>query len=306
MLDTNVMLHDATSLKSFLGVTVIIPFGVLEELDKFKKETGELGRNARESIRTLDEFRSKGSLLRGVEVRSDEGVFLVKVITAPADAESICVDTVDNQNIVIAQNLAKQGVRATLVTKDINARVKADALGLGTEDYLRETVSLETFYKGWLALPVSAQDVKQATLESLSGMITDELLPNQFVALQSDRNPWNARLFRFLGGKRFKEVSQPQLMGGFRARNIEQLMALDLLLDDDVNLVSLIGPAGTGKTFLALLAGLQKVAEERIYRKFLISRPIVALGADVYARRTIRTFEDPVVSASCFVCGRSH
>lgn len=283
VLDTNVLLHDSNSLFSFQGVVVGIPFVVLEELDEFKKETGELGRNAREVIRQLDNLREQGSLNKGVRVQEGAYDFMIKVLQMPTDATgSICANTADNQIIVTIQALVKQGMEVTFITKDINARVKADALELNADDYTKGTISLETFYKGWIRVPISSGDLKLLSIEKIKNIVdVSELSPNEFVVCESQNNPHNNRVFRYLGGEQFKQVGQPETLGSFGAKNVEQLMALDLLLDDDVQIVSLLGPAGTGKTFLALLVGLYKVVKMHHYRKLLVSRPIVALGADV-------------------------
>jgi PhoH-like ATPase len=216
VLDTNVLLHDSNSLFAFQDVVVGIPFVVLEELDKFKRESDERGRNARQVIRDLDELRSKGSLSEGVSVDLEKGITFIKVLYTPEVSEHICEDAVDDQNLAIVAFLTKKGMHATFVTKDINARVKADALGLEAEDYLREAIDLKTFYKGWITIPVSAKDVKTTSPQKVISFVGDQpLIINQFVIIQSENNPWNARVFRFLGGKKFKEVMQPKLIGEF-------------------------------------------------------------------------------------------
>lgn len=287
VLDTNVLLHDCTSLFAFKGVVVVIPFVVLEELDTFKKDNGELGRNARAVIRTLDELREQGSLNEGVEL--NHGTKSILRVTLPANPfeQPILVNSTARDNAILktVQNLTKKGYEVTLVTKDINARVKADSLKLDAEDYTAGAIVEETFYKGWTRIPVPSMTLKtlspQKVFDFLRGEEAAHLNPNEFVIVESENNPDHNRIFRFLGGKVFKEVLTPQLRWSFTSKNIQQRMALDVLLDDDIKLVSLIGPAGTGKTFLALLAGLQKVVSEKIYRRLLVTRPIVALGADI-------------------------
>jgi len=168
------------------------------------------------------------------------------------------------------------------VTKDINARVKADAIGLHVEDYVRGSVDAERFYRGWVKVAIGAGDLKKLTPDRVPGLLDRiTLFPNEYVIVESQNNPWNYRLFRSVGGKNMKEVVPQKVIGDFQARNVQQLMALDLLLDDDIKVVSLVGPAGTGKTFLVLLVGLLKVLHEYKYRRFLVTRPIVPLGNDV-------------------------
>jgi PhoH-like ATPase len=285
VLDTNVLLHDSASIFAFKGVTVVIPFVVLEELDTFKKNNTEIGRNARAVIRMLDEFRSQGSLSEGVEINHNTGS-RIKVIPTPEKltSPSLCSAIRDNAIIQTAQNLNNEGFKVTLVTKDINARVKSDSLNLDSEDYMAGVVEEETFYKGWIRVSIPAVTLKAATSQKLVEIVQEkqlELNPNEFIILQSENNSENNKIFRFLGGTNFKQIHSPKLKWNFAAKNIEQLMALDLLLDDSISLVSLLGPAGTGKTFLALLAGLQKVINERVYRKLLVTRPVVALGGDI-------------------------
>ncbi len=285
VLDTNVLLHDSNSIFSFKGVVVGIPFVVLEELDTFKKDQGEIGRNARAVIRSLDELRSRGPLSNGVPL-SHKTESILKVLPTPHKDEvpESSGNIVDNLIIQTVKNLVDAKFEVTLVTKDINSRVKADALGLDAEDYTKGQVDTEDFYKGWFKIQIPALDLKKITAakvpELLAGKKTD-VHPNEFIVFESENNPENNRLFRFLGGSNFKEVTNKQIISHFGARNIQQLMALDLLRDDNVKIVSLLGPAGTGKTFLTLLMGLQKVAREHLYRKFLITRPVIALGADI-------------------------
>ncbi len=284
VLDTNVLLHDSNSLFAFKDVVVVVPFVVLEELDKFKREPGEMGRTAREVIRTLDGLRKSGPLNMGVLLNHGTGSAILKVMPTPVTniTDCVCADTVDNQIILIVQWLTKQGNTVTFVTKDINARVKADSLGLDAEDYTKGKIDRETYYKGWTRVAVNSKVLREISGTRLPSLIDiDTLQINEFIIVESENNPENNKLFRYLGGKAFREVRMHPFSWNFTARNIQQLMALDLLMDDDIKMISLLGPAGTGKTFLTLLVGLEKVAREKMYRKFLISRPIVALGADI-------------------------
>jgi PhoH-like ATPase len=288
VLDTNVLLHDSQSIFSFKGVVVGIPFIVLQELDTFKKNPGERGRNSREIIRALDEMRSRGCLHDGVEINHNTGSIL-KVLPTPEyqPHKELYVDIADDLILKTIENISKEGFKVTFITKDINARVKADAMGLDAEDYEKEKISTEEYYKGFVKLAIPANDLRKITINNLPELLkqrkisTNEMFPNEFIVLESKNNPENNMLFRFLGGQNFTLVKDTKIIAHFGARNIQQLMALELLRDDRVKIVSLVGPAGTGKTFLTLLMGLQKVVKEHLYRKFLISRPVVALGADI-------------------------
>ena len=160
MLDTNVLLHDPNAIFAFKGVVIVIPFIVLEELDKFKKENNEKGRNAREIIRKLDELRGKGRLSEGVELKNGS-TSILKIVLNPSEITFASLNTQDihdiKDNIILqtVADLVKSGNQVTLVTKDINVRVKADTLGIDAEDYAKGKVSTQDYYKGW-SRPVDA------------------------------------------------------------------------------------------------------------------------------------------------------
>jgi PhoH-like ATPase len=160
--------------------------------------------------------------------------------------------------------------------------VKADALGVIAQDYIKEQVAPDTFYKGWQVISVPAISLKKDLPPELAELVEeDDLTTNQFIILESNHNPFNYKIFRYLGEQQFREVVQPQLQWPLEARNVQQLMALDLLFDPEIQLISLLGPAGTGKTFLALLAGLHQVLVQDEFEKMLVSRPVIPLGADI-------------------------
>lgn len=172
VLDTNVLLHDPEALYSFEGVVIGIPFPVLEELDSMKRETGERGRNAREVIRTLDELRNKGSLFEGVPLNHGTKGTIIKVFPTPKKIHFISFSdnpqTIkDNLIIETARELGTKKCHVTLVTKDINSRVKADVLGIEAEDYIKGKVSSEKFYKGWINIPLPAKDLKSMTTKKI-------------------------------------------------------------------------------------------------------------------------------------------
>lgn len=281
VLDTNVLLHDPTAIFNFKNEIVGIPALVLEELDKFKGEPSGRGRSTREAIRVLDAMRQRGSLGTGVPL---ENGGLLKVLFISNDSPTIPfkIDQKDNEILLTALAAQAQGYEVRFISKDLNARVKADALGLITQDYVKEHISEDDFYKGWVRIQVPAVQLKREFPEELNILREQyDLTVNEFVLVESQHNPYNYQIFRYLGGEVFKPVHEPQFAWPLKARNPQQLMALDLLFDDTVQMVSLFGPAGTGKTFLALLAGLHKVLIEDEYEKLLISRPVVPLGRDI-------------------------
>ena len=282
ILDTNVLLHDPMSLFNFNTALIGIPAIVLEELDKFKGEVSERGRNAREAIRLLDNLRTTGSLQQGVPLSNGGSLKVLFLPLGIIPNITFLLEVNDNKILLTALAAKQEGFDVVFISKDINARVKADALGIIAQDYLKESISVDEFYKGWKVIEVAAIELKKDFPSVLDQLIDDKLLVvNEFVLMVSQHNPYNYRVFRYLGGRHFKIVHEPLLKLPLKARNPQQLMALDLLLDNTIQFVTLFGPAGTGKTFLALLAGLHKVLIEDEYEKMLISRPVVPLGRDI-------------------------
>ena len=280
LLDTNVLVYDPESIFSFDDAHVAIPIIVLEELDRFKSENSERGASTRAVIRRLDMLRSQGSLQEGVKL--DNGG-TVQIIFLPEEKmrAPLKLNIADNTILMTAIGLEKEGYNVQFISKDLNARVKADALGIHAEDYLKEYVAKDRVYKGWIHEEVPAVQLKKDFPDRLKELVDDDLIvPNQFVVLSSKNNPLNHRMFRYKKNQ-FHYVHAPTLRWPLEARNTQQAMALNLLFDPDVALVSLLGPAGTGKTFLALLAGLHQVLVHELYRKMLISRPIIPLGPDI-------------------------
>ncbi len=282
ILDTNVLIHDPKSPFAFVGSHVGIPSIVLEELDAFKKEGTDRGRSAREVIRSLDRLRERGSLGSGVTL--EDGT-CIQVLFPPEKVQfPFRLNIEDNQILFIAATLQASGYEVVFISKDLNARVKADALSIPSQDYLKEHVTPEEFYKGWRVVSVPAVQLKNEVPEQVLKKIgenDDPLEVNEFVILASNNNPSNYRLFRHLGNQRFKPVHSLAINWPFKEKNIQQLMALDLLFDNSIQFLTLLGPAGTGKTFLALLAGLYKVQVEHSFHKMLISRPVIPLGRDL-------------------------
>lgn len=282
ILDTNVLIHDPEALYAFEGAYIGIPITVLEELDHFKGENTQRSRNAREAIRHLDYIRQQGCISDGIAIANGS---TVKVLLKPEREVkdfSLDLSVQDNQILEIAVAAKEQGYDVRFISKDLNMRVKADALRLEADDYLRHVTPETGFYYGWRRAEVPAVELtrdRPAVLDELAA--EKEFTYNEFILLESRHNPENYRIFRYIGADTYKPVVEPDLRWPFRPRNPQQLMALDLLLDDSVQLVSLVGPAGTGKTFMTLIAALYKILIAEEYEKLLVTRPIIPLGKDI-------------------------
>ncbi len=281
VLDTNVLIYDPESIFGFEHGLVGIPVIVLEELDRFKTESSQRGYNSREIIRQLDLLRQKGSLRDGVKLENGGELKVLFEIEKYGECPIPFKEKIiDNQILLVAYCLKDKGFDVKFVSKDINARVKADVLNIESLDYVKETLSKEQLYKGWQVIKVPAAQLKKEFPDELKDL-SSQFFPNEFILLESQHNPFNYRVFRYLSNGHFRVIENPGLKWSLAPKNAQQLMALDLLLDPDIQLVNLIGPAGTGKTFLALLAGLHQVIIEQRYEKILVSRPVIPLGPDI-------------------------
>jgi len=283
VLDTNVLLHNAEAIHSFADNEVVIPIDVIEELDQFKKENTDLGRNARSVIRTLDVLRQKGPLGEGVPLNEEGGTLRVVLKPGSLTQAGLTEDTPDNRILSAAYEIHSGGQKVVFVSKDINARIKSDALGLITMDFEKQKVDFDKLYAGWREVSVSGEEVDAFYAQKRLKIDLDGLLPNEFVLLRDSANEKHTAL-----GKRGKSEGEIVTLSsaevkphGISPRNLQQQIALELLLSDRVQLVTLVGRAGTGKTLLALAAGLHKVVRERKYEKLFVTRPIMPLGRDI-------------------------
>lgn len=281
VLDTNVLLHDAKALHAFGNATVVIPLDVLEELDQFKKNTDEVGRNARRVIRELDALRQQGSLTAGVPVNGGSVRVLADYMpkTVPHGMD---LSVTDNRILLCARYLEEQGEGpAVVVSKDINARIKGDALGIKTEDFEANKVNIDELYYGWEERDVSPEHMEAFYRDG--GIEPDwQAQPNECFILRNSTNAQQSAIgIRAPTGRIEPLRSGDAHPWGIKPLNVQQKFALELLLDERVQLVTLVGGAGTGKTLLALACGLQKVMDERVYSKVFVSRPIMPLGRDI-------------------------
>ena len=302
VLDTCVFLSDPNCLKQFEENDIVIPLKVLDEIDKNKARQDGAGFNARYVIRILDIYRTKGSLFKGVSLGSGKGKLFVKHYETEGLPHDFDLSVPDNQIIATALTIKSEYKRkkVIVVSQDINMRVKCDSLGLLCEDYIaHDTVdNKDEVFTGLTKYLVDEQVVDSFYAGEKIYADKDEikLYPNQYVMLVSNSNDKKTALARFFSyNDPLMKMYNTDTVWGIDARNKEQTFALDLLMDPDVEVVSLIGQAGSGKTLLAVAAGLEQVlGEESEYKKLIVSRPIQPLGNDIgYLPGTLEEKMDP-------------
>ena len=295
VLDTNVLLHDPNALLRFEDNDVVLPITVIEELDRFKKRPEETGRNARQTSRMLDDLRAKGSLIEGIQLQSG-GIVRVALChretlnnLPPELYSGGGGDGGDNAILAVALDVQQQcDCPVVMVSKDTNMRIKADTLGLTAEDYETDKINVDDLYTGIGELLVNT-DVIDSLFQTKHIHIDEipqaggKVSPNQALTLIDINNPSHTALVTLDADSQLTPLPKLPYNGvsHIQARNREQRFALALLLDDAVPLVTLVGKAGTGKTLLAIAAGLLKVTEEKRYTRLLISRPVVPMGKDI-------------------------
>ena len=287
VLDTNIYLTDAESITSFSNNDILIPLKVLDEIDKHKKRQDVVGAQARRTIRKLDQLRSKGNLSKGVRLERGKGIIKVKSYNPFCLPDDLDLEDSDNQIIATALSEMEDNKtrKVVVVTRDINMRVKCDALGILTEDYHVEQVveSPTDLFSGLRDILVDDQIIEK--FYSGEPVLLEEkwnVCPNQFVMLISSSNSKKTALARFLDNNSPLQKIPNITVWETKARNKEQQFALDLLMDPKIPVVSLIGKAGSGKTLLALAAGLEQVlgASSR-YKKIVVTKPVEPMGKDI-------------------------
>ena len=290
ILDTNVLLHDPNSILSFKENYVLIPIEVIEEIDHFKRESSELGQNARAVSRMLDGFRNGGSLSEGVALSNGGRLRIIFNQTkSKLRTGQIAIagsTNVDSRIIALALSVQRSTPKlpTILVTKDINMRLKADALGLPAEDYESDRINISELYTGVFDLTVPAAKIaafrNTGELE-LGG--TKTYFPNEYCTLIEEGSTKRTALAKVdaTGKKLIPIIDIREGIWGIKPRNREQCFAFDALLDDKVKLVTLMGKAGTGKTLMAMAAGLKRTVHDREFRRVVVARPTVALGREI-------------------------
>lgn len=285
VLDTNVILHDPLAMFAFKGARVVLPLTVIEELDTFKRNNDERGRSARLVARKLDDLRqNRGKLSNWVEL-DHGGKLKVEIMVSDGLPKAFSQQSKDNEILSCAQYLKKHEDHIVFISKDINLRIKAEALGLETQDYEKEKVDVSELYRGWREISVPSEVIDRFYKDKRLELREHADVPfvfNEFIILKSQTGSQSA-LARFDPKTNgliplAKADSAPW---GVKPLNVEQKLALELLLNKDIQLVSLVGLAGSGKTMMTLAAAMHQTLEEKHYRRILIGRPVVAVGHDI-------------------------
>jgi PhoH-like ATPase len=317
VIDTNVLIHNPEALLSFRDTEIVLPLWVLEELDSLKTYADQRGKSARDAIRFISSLTSSGNLHEGVKLPNGSILRVVMGLDAELP-DDMAINKNDNKIIMAAYSLMTKGRKVFFVSKDINARVKATALGVRAVDYEKQKVDISTLYSGIRevgadAVAISAlsklsdakADYEQALIICPDGespaaesarlemaLAQDELMAmpelkdarlsyNEFVLFREA--PDKEYLTRWDQERRLLEPLEPYSapVCGVLPLNARQRVAFELLMDDSVPLVTLVGKAGTGKTLLAIAAGLKKILEDKQYTRLLVSRPVIPVGKDI-------------------------
>ncbi len=289
IIDTNVLLHDPHAIFKFHDNDVVIPLVAIEEMDNQKRRQDEVGRNARRVAKFIDELRQKGKVYEGVPL-DNGGTLKVELNHQRLEKLAGGMDQFKADNRILAVALAYQEEfpdrKVVLVTKDTYLRIKADVVGIEAEDFKTDKVNIDELYTGTIELKVKSELINQFYSNSFlpwENTEDNELYANQFVSLIDELGGNQSALGKYNPDKK---GIVPLLYAnsdawGIRARNKEQRYALELLFDENVRLVTLVGQAGTGKTLLAVAAGLEKAIEKETYKKLLVTRPVIPLGNDI-------------------------
>ncbi|NDC83473.1 PhoH family protein [bacterium] len=283
ILDTNVLLHNPAALFSFSDNTVVVPITVIEELDKFKGFNDKIGIHARQVLREMDRIFRKGALKGGAKLKNN-GYLVIALgnpdLTPPYPLTEI--SNPDNRILSVAWEYHQRGNEPVFfISKDFNARIKAEALGIQSQDYEKQLVEYSELYRGWREVSVSSDDI--LSLYQAGKMASKStLFENEYVVLKAKDSTQTALAKYDKSSNSFVRLTTDLEAMGIRGLNMEQQFAFDLLLNDDIKLVTMIGQAGTGKTLIALACGLQRViGRHPRYEKLLVARPIVPLGKDI-------------------------
>lgn len=281
VLDTNVLLHDPHALEKFENNEIVMPLIVLEELDKLKRFSDELGKNARHVIRFIDQL--KGDVFKGVKLENG-ATFSIFVENKNASREGFPLSLDNNKHriLFVAYRLKQMGREVVImISKDFVLRIKAESIGIEAKDYELLKNSYENLYKGFRKLDLPKQEIDTFLTKGSIELPSEEMVSNEYIRFSC---PEKSSAFGRFNEKK-KRVERVESLGteiwGIKPLNDEQECAMDMLMDDNIKLITMLGQAGTGKTLMALTCGLRKVFDEAVYNRILISRPIMPLGKEI-------------------------
>lgn len=285
VIDTNVILFDAQAIFKFRDADVYIPISVIEEIDNFKRDLGENGRNARHFSRQIDVLRAKGPLAKGVKTDNSESrIFVTTDMMVDGMGKELSADKADNRILGTALYLQKKGDKTVeLITKDINLRIKADVFGVNAKDYEPERVPVDEMYLGYEEVDAEADMINEFYANKIVQGNAFNLKNNEYVVMKDKSNENHSAIGKYSEkeGGIIPLLRSGESIWGIHPRNVEQTFAMDCLLNDEIMFVSLVGKAGTGKTLMALAAGLYKTLDEGRFQRLLVSRPIFPMGRDI-------------------------
>lgn len=291
ILDTNVLIHDPEAMFSFDDNDVYLPIYVIEEIDKLKEYSDRVGKSARETSRNIEKLRkeeknSNLSLLKGLK-NSTGGTF--RIVLGENDSvnipDSLNKNLTDNKIIGQALRIKNENKKrkVILVSKDMNVRIKANVLGMETVDYVKDQIDINQLYEGWKEIEISNDLfslLEKAPIINWDLVLKEEPKANELIRFKNS-NKEILTIYKKEREKLEKQVFADTKVWGVFARNTEQKQAMELLMDERIKLVTLVGKAGTGKTLLAIATALEQVVERKLYKKIFIARPIVPMGNDI-------------------------
>lgn len=281
VIDTNVLLYDPYAIKNFQENEVVIPLIVLEELDSLKKHSSELGNNARNVIRYIDGLKNRGDLKNGVMIPEGPKVRISLHAQTKVQHFPLPLDRNSNKILLMAFMLKEKGEQVVFVSKDFVSRVKAEAMDIEAEDYENLKVSYDKMYRGMKKVDVTKKDIDLFFKEGALPEVAQTFYSNEYCHMKAGEQ--SSALCKYNTKKKKLEplLQVSKKIWGISPLNMEQRCAMDLLLREDIQLVTLVGPAGTGKTLMALACGMHMAFDDNKYNRILISRPIVPLGKDI-------------------------
>jgi len=282
VLDTNVLIHNPQALNSFADNNVVIPMTVIEELDTFKSASDKKGMHSRQVLREIDSLVKKDAITKGARMKNG-GTLWIKMSAEKIQLPGMSLEKNDNKILSVAKEIQEQGGVVFFISKDLNARIKAEALGIKARDYEKQQVEYTSLYTGWKDAAVNKDIIAEVYREGKFKPKGFTLLENQYCRLLADKESKTSAICRynFIDGVLEPLTEKCDAMG-ITPLNMEQRFAMDLLLNPSVSLVTLVGQAGSGKTLIAIATALaQTIDKKPLYEKILIARPIIPMGKDI-------------------------